>query len=323
MGCGPSWIRASESAEMTVPAAPSTVAFGRARVATAGTPLLEIHGLDVEFRTSSGPVRAVNGLDLDVRAGEMVGLVGESGSGKSVTSRAVMGLLPRRTTRIGGSIRLDGDELVGLPEESYRRIRGERVAMIFQDPMTALDPLYAAGEQVAEALRFHFELSSAVARDRVRDLFAQVGLSDPDKIARAYPHQLSGGMRQRVNLARALAVEPDILLMDEPFAALDAQTREMMQVELIRIWQSTKKTVLFVTHQLDEAVFMSDRVVALSARPGSVREIIGIDIPQPRSIDEKRTERFQGYVSKLWQLIEGDVRHSFQLETSLTKQETK
>ena len=193
---------------------------GPGRAAQAGEALLEIRGLDVEFRTIAGPVHAVNGVDLDVRAGEIVGLVGESGSGKSVTSRAVMGLLPRRTTTIRGSIRLTGDQLVGMPEGRYRRVRGERVAMVFQDPMTALDPLYSAGEQVAEALRFHFGLGRAAARARVRDLFGQVGL-DADAVLDAHPHELSGGMRQRVMIAMALACEPELLIADEPTTALD------------------------------------------------------------------------------------------------------
>ena len=149
------------------------------------------------------------------------------------------------------------------------------------------------------------------ARERARKYIELVGLAGFEDY---YPQQLSGGMRQRVNLARALAVEPDILLMDEPFAALDAQTRELMQVELLRIWRKTGKTILFVTHQLDEAVFLADRVVALSARPGAIREILEIDIPRPRDIESKRTTRFQEYVGRLWHLIEADVQRSFRSE---------
>ncbi len=236
-----------------------------ARSVGPGTALLEIRGLDVEFRTSAGPVRAVNGVDLEVRAGEIVGLVGESGSGKSVTSRAVMGLLPRRTTTIRGSIRLAGDELVGLPEQAYRRIRGERVAMIFQDPMTALDPLYAAGEQVAEALRFHFGLDRGAARLRVRELFVRVGLADPDGVIDAYPHQLSGGMRQRVMIAMALACEPELLIADEPTTALDV-TIQAQILELLRdLVRERGMALLLITHDLGVVHELCERAVVLYA----------------------------------------------------------
>jgi len=239
------------------------------RAAQAGTPLLEIRGLDVEFRTVAGAVHAVNGVDLDVRAGEIVGLVGESGSGKSVTSRAVMGLLPRRTTTIRGSIRLTGDELVGLPEARYRRVRGERVAMVFQDPMTALDPLYSAGEQVAEALRFHFDLGRAAARARVRDLFGQVGL-DADAVLDAHPHQLSGGMRQRVMIAMALACEPELLIADEPTTALDVTIQAQILDLLGTLVRERAMALLLITHDLGVIRALCERAVVLYA--GQVAE---------------------------------------------------
>jgi NitT/TauT family transport system ATP-binding protein len=146
------------------------------------------------------------------------------------------------------------------------------------------------------------------ARERARTFLRLVGLSEFEQY---FPHQLSGGMRQRVNLARALAVDPDILLMDEPFAALDAHTRELMQLEVARIWDETKKTIVFVTHQLDEAVFLADRVVTLSARPGTIRAVTPIAIDRPRDIRVKRSDAFQGYVGALWDMIESDVVHDF------------
>lgn len=255
----------SESADVAAPIVERTAPSSRGRVVTQGGPLLEIRGLDVRFRTSAGPVHAVDGIDLDVGAGEMVGVVGESGSGKSVTCRAVMGLLPRRTTEIRGSIRLGGDELVGLREKVYRRVRGERVAMIFQDPMTALDPLYSAGEQVAEALRFHFGLSRGTARTRVRDLFSQVRLADPDKVIDAYPHQLSGGMRQRVMIAMALACEPELLIADEPTTALDVTTQAQI-LELLRdLVRARGMALLFITHDLGVVRQLCERAVVLYA----------------------------------------------------------
>jgi oligopeptide/dipeptide ABC transporter ATP-binding protein len=227
--------------------------------------LLEVRGLEVRFRAIAGIVNAVNGLDLFVRAGEIVGLVGESGSGKSVSSRAIMGLLPPRTSTIGGSIRLAGDELVGLPESRYRRVRGERVAMIFQDPLTALDPLYKAGEQVAEALRFHFGLSRPDARTRVIELFAAVGLTDPVDVLERYPHELSGGMRQRVMIAMALAGEPELLIADEPTTALDVTVQAQI-LELMRtLVRDRHMALLLITHDLGVVRELCERAVVLYA----------------------------------------------------------
>jgi oligopeptide/dipeptide ABC transporter ATP-binding protein len=229
-----------------------------------GERLLEIRGLDVEFRTIAGPVHAVNGVDLDLRAGEIVGLVGESGSGKSVTSRAVLGLLPRRTASIRGSIRLGGDELVGLGERAYRRVRGERVAMIFQDPMTALDPLYPAGDQVAEALRFHFGLRRRAARARVLELFGQVGL-DAAAVVDSHPHQLSGGMRQRVMIAMALACEPELLIADEPTTALDVTIQAQILDLLADLVRQRGMALLLISHDLSVIRALCERAVVLYA----------------------------------------------------------
>jgi oligopeptide transport system ATP-binding protein len=242
---------------------------------TTGDALLAIRDLEVEFRTSGGPVRAVNGISFDIAAGEMVGLVGESGSGKSVTSRAVMGLLPPRTSTVRGSIRLSGDELVGLPEKTYRKIRGERVAMVFQDPLTALNPLYRAGEQVAEALRFHFGLSQKEALGRARDLFADVGLPDPDEVVLKYPHELSGGMRQRVLIAMALGCEPELLIADEPTTALDV-TIQAQILELLRdLVRERGMALLLITHDLGVVRELCERAIVLYA--GRVAEQASVD----------------------------------------------
>jgi oligopeptide/dipeptide ABC transporter ATP-binding protein len=227
--------------------------------------LVSVRDLEVEFRTTAGPVRAVNGISFDVAAGEMVGLVGESGSGKSVTSRAIMGLLPRRTSTVRGSIRLGDDELVGLGERAYRRIRGERIAMVFQDPLTALNPLLRAGEQVAEALRFHFALSRAAATERTRSLFADVGLPDPDAIVSRYPHELSGGMRQRVLIAMALACEPELLIADEPTTALDV-TIQAQILELLRdLVRERGMALLLITHDLGVVRELCERAIVMYA----------------------------------------------------------
>jgi peptide/nickel transport system ATP-binding protein len=240
--------------------------------------LLEVRELTVAFRTVAGPVYAVNGLDLDVRSGEIVGLVGESGSGKSVTSRAVMGLLPPRTSRVGGSIRLQERELVGLMESRYRRVRGEQIAMIFQDPLTALDPLYKAGEQVAEALRFHLRLSRAVARNRTRELFDAVGLPDASSMLDRYPHELSGGMRQRVMIAMALACEPELLIADEPTTALDVTVQAQILDLLRSLVRERGMALLFITHDLGVVRELCERAVVLYAgrvaEEGPVRALL-------------------------------------------------
>jgi peptide/nickel transport system ATP-binding protein len=232
---------------------------------TAGGALLAVRDLEVEFRSSAGPVRAVNGVSLEIAAGETVGLVGESGSGKSVTSRAIMGLLPPKTSRVRGSITLTGDELVGLPEKRYRKIRGERIGMVFQDPLTALNPLYRAGEQVAEALRFHFGMGQSEALRRARDLFGDVGLPDPDSVVAKYPHELSGGMRQRVMIAMALACEPELLIADEPTTALDV-TIQAQILELLRdLVRDRGMALLLITHDLGVVRELCQRAIVLYA----------------------------------------------------------
>ena len=242
---------------------------------TAGEALLAVENLEVEFRTSAGPVMAVNGISFSLAAGEMVGLVGESGSGKSVTSRAIMGLLPPKTSTVRGSVRLGGDQLVGLREKQYRKIRGERVAMVFQDPLTALNPLYRAGEQVAEALRFHFGLSQSKALARSRDLFADVGLPDPDAVVRQYPHELSGGMRQRVMIAMALACEPELLIADEPTTALDV-TIQAQILELLRSLVADRgMALLLITHDLGVVRELCERALVLYA--GRIAEVAGVE----------------------------------------------
>ncbi|MBA3876568.1 MAG: peptide ABC transporter ATP-binding protein [Anaerolinea sp.] len=243
----------------------------RAERRAAGDPLLAVRNLEVAFRTSSGTVRAVNGISFDVAAGEMVGLVGESGSGKSVTSRAIMGLLPPRTSAVGGSIMLAGDELVGLPERRYRRVRGERVAMVFQDPLTALNPLYRAGEQVAETLRFHYGLSRAAALARTRSILADVGLPDPAAVIDRYPHELSGGMRQRVLIAMALACEPELLIADEPTTALDV-TIQAQILDLLRdLVRERRMALLLITHDLGVVRDLCERAIVLYA--GRIAEV--------------------------------------------------
>jgi NitT/TauT family transport system ATP-binding protein len=254
---------------------------------TAPTPKLQTSGLNKWF----GSLEAVRDLNVTVHRGEFVSLVGPSGCGKTTFLRMVAGLEPITS----GTVLLDGRTLSGPG--------GDR-GFVFQNdnllPWRTVLQNALIGPEVAGSV-------SPDIRKRTIDLLKLVGLKGFEDY---HPRQLSGGMRQRVNLARALAIDPEVLLMDEPFPALDAQTREIMQTELMRIWEEGRKTVLFVTHQIDEAVFLSDRVLVLARRPGRLQESVRIDLSRPRALGIKRTPEFIRYVDHIWNLIEEDVRAS-------------
>jgi NitT/TauT family transport system ATP-binding protein len=234
---------------------------------------------------------AIDDLSTSIEEGEFVSIVGPSGCGKSTFLKIVDGLI-RPTS---GQLRLDGRSIVAP---------GLDRAMVFQD--ASLFPWYTVLRNVSYGLECQ-GVGGREARQRSAPYIELVGLVG---FEHHYPYELSGGMQQRVNLARALAVNPELLLMDEPFAALDAQTRELMQSELLSIWQRARKTVLFITHQIDEAIYLSDRVLVMSARPGRLLADIRIDIPRPRELEVKRTPRFMDYVDQIWRLIEGQVKRS-------------
>ncbi|HYU20907.1 MAG TPA: ABC transporter ATP-binding protein [Chloroflexota bacterium] len=234
---------------------------------------------------------AIDNLSIGVEEGEFVSVLGPSGCGKSTFLKIVDGLI----APTGGQVMLDG-RAISRP--------GPDRAMVFQD--AALFPWYTVVHNIAYGLECQ-GLRSAEARTRAKPLIELVGLRG---FEHHYPYELSGGMQQRVNLARALAVDPELLLMDEPFAALDAQTRELMQSELLAIWQQAHKTVLFITHQIDEAVFLSDRVIVMSARPGRVLADIVVQIPRPRALAVKRSPAFLDYVDQVWNLIESEVKRT-------------
>jgi NitT/TauT family transport system ATP-binding protein len=224
---------------------------------------------------------AIEKMDLDIPEGQFVTIVGPSGCGKSTFAKIVNGLLPATHGTV----------------EVRKAANGRDHAMVFQD--SSLFPWYSVLSNVAYGLVCQ-GVSKKEAQERAMPLIRLVGL---DGFEQKYPYQLSGGMQQRANLARALTVDPELLIMDEPFAALDAQTRELMQAELLRIWNASNKTVLFITHQIDEAIFLSDRVVVMSARPGRIIADIAIDLPRPRELRVKRTPEFVAYEEKIWNLI--------------------
>jgi peptide/nickel transport system ATP-binding protein len=234
------------------------------------TPVLSVRDLAVTFSVGGEDVPAVHAVDFDLHPGEVLAIVGESGSGKSVTSLAVLGLLPRNAT-VTGSIRVDGTEVVGASERTFASVRGDRVAMIFQDPSNALDPVFAVGYQIEEMLRRHQPRQSrAERRARAIELLAMVELPEPEERLDSYPHQLSGGQAQRVMIAMALACDPEVLIADEPTTALDVTVqREILDV-LRRMRDRTSAAILLITHDMGVVADLADRVVVM--RRGRVEE---------------------------------------------------
>jgi oligopeptide/dipeptide ABC transporter ATP-binding protein len=226
--------------------------------------VLEVAGLDVVFPTMDGDVHAVRGVDLAIGPGETLGVVGESGSGKTVTSMAILGLLPKGA-RITGSVRFGGEELIGAPKEELRSIRGGRIAMVFQDALTALNPVYTVGRQIGEMIRCHQELDKAERRARVVELLDLVGIPNPAARADQYPHEFSGGMRQRAMIAMAIANEPELLIADEPTTALDVTVQAQVLDVLERIQDRTGSAVMLITHDLGVVARVADRVLVMYA----------------------------------------------------------
>jgi peptide/nickel transport system ATP-binding protein len=231
-----------------------------------GVPVLEVEDLSVTFaRRGEQPTRAVDGVSFSVAAGETVGLVGESGCGKSVTSLAVMGLLPRRGVQVGGSVRLGGTELLGAPDRTLRRLRGAEMAMVFQDPLSSLNPTVPIGTQVTEVLVEHRDMGKKEAAAEATDLLDRVGIPDPARRLKEYPHQLSGGMRQRALIAMSLACSPRLLIADEPTTALDV-TIQAQILELLReLVVDTGTALVMITHDLGVVAGLCDRVHVMYA----------------------------------------------------------
>ena len=229
-----------------------------------GTPLVEINQLAVTFYTPRGTVRAVREASLEVRSGELVGLVGESGCGKSTTAFAIMGYLPG-TAQVDGSILFEGKEVGSMLPSELRNLRGNRMAMVYQDPSTSLNPSMRVGAQVEEVLREHLGMLPAAAHQRTAELFENVGLSDPERIGRRYPHQLSGGMQQRVVISMALACEPDLLIMDEPTTGLDVTTEATLLDLIVDLKQRVNAGILYVSHNLGVISRVADRVIVMYA----------------------------------------------------------
>ncbi|MEV6926074.1 ABC transporter ATP-binding protein [Dactylosporangium sp. NPDC051485] len=229
------------------------------------TPLLEVEDLHVEFHARQGRVRAVRGLSYQVDRGESLGLVGESGSGKSVSALAILGLLPRAASVTAGRIRFQGRDLVGLPERQLRAIRGRSLALIFQDPLSSLNPVLTIGRQITEQLRAHRIATGRAARDRAVELLERVGIPDASRRVGQYPHQLSGGMRQRAMVAMALSCGPSLLIADEPTTALDVTIQAQVLELLAEMRATTEMSMLLITHDLGVVAGSTDRLAVMYA----------------------------------------------------------
>jgi peptide/nickel transport system ATP-binding protein len=238
--------------------------------------LLQIEDLKVIFRGDrGGATHAVDGLDLTIRSGQTLGLVGESGCGKTVTALAIMGLLPKASAEVSGRIHFDGAELLSLPERDMRGLRGDRLAMIFQEPMTSLNPSFSIGEQIAESLIHHRGLSRAEARARTIELLRLVKIPSPEQRVDDYPHRLSGGMRQRAMIALALACDPELLIADEPTTALDVTIQAQILALLRDLKASTGVAIILITHDLGVVAEICDHVAVMYA--GEIVEYAPVD----------------------------------------------
>jgi peptide/nickel transport system ATP-binding protein len=231
----------------------------------ATSPVLEVEDLRVAFRTRDGVVNAVNGLSFQLAPGEVLGIVGESGSGKSMAMYSMMGLVDDPNATVTGSARFGDQELIGLAPRRLNRIRGNEIAMIFQDPMTALTPVYSVGWQIVEQIRTHTDLGRGAAWGRAIELLDEVGIPDPSRRARSYPHEFSGGMRQRVMIAMALACDPALLIADEPTTALDVTTQRQILELIGRLQERYGSSVIMITHDMGVISEVADRVIVMYA----------------------------------------------------------
>ncbi len=273
------------------------------------THLLEVNNLQTHFPTRAGIVKAVNDVSFYINEGELLGLVGESGCGKSITALSVMRLIAPPGKIVGGAIKFKGEELLHASDMRMREIRGNDVAMIFQDPMTSLNPVFTVGEQIAEALRLHRNLNKKQAHEAAIAAMKEVSIPDPSRRVRDYPHQLSGGMRQRIMIAMALACDPELLIADEPTTALDVTIQAQILELLDGLRQTRKLAVLLITHDLGVVAEVADRVCVMYT--GKIVEESGVD-----EIFEKPKHPYtQGLLKSVPKLSGKEIAKASRLQT--------
>ena len=265
--------------------------------------LLEVKNLQFSFRTYGGVVKAVRDVSFEVRPGEILGIVGESGCGKSVLCKSIMKLLPSSAKIKEGSICVNGQDITCYREKDMQKLRGRIFSMIFQDPMTSLNPTIKIGKQIGEAVVIHNKnYTKEQVNKKVLELMELVGISHPKERYHQYPWQFSGGMRQRAALIRTLALKPELLLLDEPFSALDSQTRLSVSDDIGRILRQEKKTAILVTHDISEAISMADRIFVLSKRPAEIKKEIKLDfnMKERTPMQVRNAPQFRDYFNLIW-----------------------
>ena len=268
-------------------------------------PLLEVENLQVHFRTPTGINRAVDGVSFHVDPGETLAIVGESGCGKSVTSMSMMRLIPEPPGKIAGSIRLEGRDILALSDREMRALRGNDISMIFQEPMTSLNPVLTVGRQIGETLRLHQGLDQAQAEARAVEMLTLVGIPEPARRVREYPHQLSGGMRQRVMIAMALACNPKLLIADEPTTALDVTIQAQILKLMLELKQRVGAAIILITHDLGVVAEVAERVMVLYAG----RKVEEAPVKQLfRSPRHPYTQGLLGALPKLGSSLSGETR---------------
>ena len=281
--------------------------------------LLEVDNLQTEFATRDGVLRAVQGVSFGLDRGQILGLVGESGSGKSVTGFSILGLIDPPGRIAGGSVRFDGQELVGAPEQRLRALRGKRIAMIFQDPMMTLNPVLSVETQMVETVLAHEQVSRQAARDRALDALGRVGIASPQERLAQYPHQFSGGMRQRVAIAIALLHNPDLIIADEPTTALDVTVQGQILYEMQKLVREVGSALIWITHDLAVIAGLADRVAVMYAgrivEEGAVDEVLGapahpytrglLDSVPANNVGARRLNQIPGMTPSLLKLAPG------------------
>ena len=271
--------------------------------------LLEVSGLSKTYTTRFGgaKVEALKSVTFSVESGEYVAVMGESGSGKTVTAMTLSGLIERKKVTLSGEVRFDGRDILRLPRAELRAIQGRELGVVFQEPMTAMDPLMRIGPQVEEALAVHTQLTKEQRRARALEALRDVDLPAPDEIYRKYPHECSGGQLQRVMIAAAIVTDPHLLLLDEPFSALDYQTRLTVSDEIYGIIRKEGKTAILVTHDIAEAISMSDRILVFSSRPAKLRAVHRIELTVGNTpLSRRNSPEFKDYFDMIWKEIDHD-----------------